>query len=93
MSKVNARMGTSKENPDVSEMNAGFKLRFFCAPYTLVSDPYNVYIISGSLFTMHSPIFKCAGEESLLHTESMLVAHRSPWHCLTKTYCEILGIL
>ena len=49
-------MGTSKENPDVSEMNAGFKLRVFCAPYTLVSDPYNVYIISGSLFTMHSPI-------------------------------------
>lgn len=29
LSKVNARMGTSKENTDVSEMNAGFKLRFF----------------------------------------------------------------
>lgn len=29
LSKVNARMRTSKENPDVSEMNVGFKLRFF----------------------------------------------------------------
>ena len=61
MSKVNARMGTSKENPDVSEMNTGFKVSFIVS-LILDADLHNHHFRKP--FHYAYPFLKCAGEAS-----------------------------
>lgn len=72
LSKVNIRMGASKENPDVSEENMILNM-FDCIPKTLVADPYSHHL--RKFFHDTYSYLKCIGEQSPAQCMSTSVVH------------------